>query len=69
MKKTIVSIGLGVFAAVAVSFAFADTAPTLYKIAYDLEEEPLTEESLCRRLQEIDDLCRGWRTNETFPQF
>ena len=46
-----------------------EEAPTLYKIAYDLEDEPLTEEGLGRRIQEIADLCRGWRTNETFPQF
>ncbi len=44
-------------------------APTLYKIASDLEEEPLTEEGIRRRLQELADLANGWRTSETFPQF
>jgi hypothetical protein len=46
-----------------------DEAPTLYKIAFDLEEELLTEEVIRRRLQELADLANGWRTNETFPQF
>ena len=46
-----------------------DDAPTLYKIASDLEEELLTEENIRRRLQELAGLANGWRTNETFPQF
>lgn len=46
-----------------------DEAPTLYKIASDLEEGLLTEEDIRRRLQELADLASGWRTNETFPQF
>ncbi|MBQ3289808.1 MAG: hypothetical protein IJH50_10395 [Kiritimatiellae bacterium] len=46
-----------------------DEAPTLYKIAADLEEESLTEDVVRRRLQELADLANGWRTNETFPQF
>ena len=46
-----------------------DEAPTLYKIAFDLEEELLTEEVIRSRLQELADLASGWRTNETFPQF
>ena len=46
-----------------------DRAPTLYKITSDLEEEPLTEEGIRRRLKELTDLASGWRTDETFPQF
>ena len=46
-----------------------DDAPTLYKIASDLEDELLTEEGIRLRLQELSDLANGWRTNETFPQF
>ena len=46
-----------------------DEAPTLYKIASDLEEDLLTEEGIRRRLQELAALASGWRTNETFPQF
>ena len=46
-----------------------DEAPTLYKIASDLEEELLTEEGILRRLRELVYLSSGWRTNESFPQF
>ena len=47
-----------------------DEAPTLYKVASDLEEEPLTEDGIRRRLHELADLANGgWRTNETFPIF
>ena len=46
-----------------------DEAPTLFKIAADLEEEPLTEEVICCRLKELADLASGWRTNDRFPQF
>ena len=46
-----------------------EEAPTLYKIALDLEEAPLTEEGVCHRLHELADLANGWRTNKTFPQF
>ena len=46
-----------------------DDAPTLYKIASDLEEELLTEEGIWRRLQELADLAIGWRTDDTFPVF
>ena len=46
-----------------------DEAPTLFKIEADLEEEPLTEEVIRRRLKEIADLAEGWRTNNGFPQF
>ena len=49
--------------------AMPDEAPTLYKIEADLEEEPLTEDVIRRRLKEIVDLADGWRTNDGFPQF
>ena len=49
--------------------AMPDEAPTLFKIEADLEEEPLTEDVIHRRLKEIADLAEGWRTNDVFPQF
>ena len=70
LQNAAVELGYLVWRVIAMRMGgMPEEAPTLYKIASDLEDVPLTEDGIRRRMQELADLANGWRTNETFPQF